>query len=92
MVAALPGQGGTAPLSLVPPNFSELRLGEVRAEGRAGKARNWIFIAALNGSALGLGAELAWACDLRVMADGDFFIGHPEVLLGINQGVAAPSG
>jgi enoyl-CoA hydratase/carnithine racemase len=45
-----------------------------------------IFIAALNGSALGLGAELAWACDMCVMADGDFFIGHPEVLLGINPG------
>jgi enoyl-CoA hydratase/carnithine racemase len=45
-----------------------------------------IFVAALNGSALGLGAEFAWACDLRVMADGDFFIGHPEVLLGINPG------
>jgi hypothetical protein len=30
--------------------------------------------------------EFAWACDLRVMADGDFFIGHPEVLLGINPG------
>src|SRR5712691_12312115 len=45
-----------------------------------------IFIAALNGSALGLGAEFAWACDLRVMADGEFFIGHPEVLLGFNPG------
>jgi enoyl-CoA hydratase/carnithine racemase len=45
-----------------------------------------IFVAALNGSTLGLGAEFAWACDLRVMADGDFFIGHPEVLLGINPG------
>src|SRR5712691_335525 len=45
-----------------------------------------IFVAALNGSALGLGAEFAWACDLRVMADGDVFIGHPEVLLGINPG------
>src|ERR1700730_14626394 len=45
-----------------------------------------IFIAALNGSALGLGAEFAWACDLRVMADGEFFIGQPEVLLGINPG------
>jgi hypothetical protein len=43
-------------------------------------------VAALNGSTLGLGAEFAWACDLRVMADGDFFIGHPEVLLGINPG------
>lgn len=45
-----------------------------------------IFVAALNGSALGLGAEFAWACDLRVMADGAFFIGQPEVLLGIMPG------
>jgi enoyl-CoA hydratase len=45
-----------------------------------------IFVAALNGSALGLGAEFAWACDLRVMADGDVFIGQPEVLLGIMPG------
>src|SRR6266446_3688816 len=37
-----------------------------------------VFVAALNGSALGLGAEFAWACDLRVMADGDFFIGQPS--------------
>jgi enoyl-CoA hydratase/carnithine racemase len=45
-----------------------------------------IFVAALNGSALGGGAELAWACDLRIMADGDFFIGQPEVLVGLNPG------
>ena len=45
-----------------------------------------IFVAALNGSALGLGAEFAWACDLRVMADGAYFIGQPEVLLGIMPG------
>ncbi|MFF3659393.1 enoyl-CoA hydratase/isomerase family protein [Streptomyces olivochromogenes] len=45
-----------------------------------------LFVAALNGSALGLGAEFAWACDLRVMADGDFFIGQPEILLGIIPG------
>lgn len=45
-----------------------------------------IFIAALNGSALGLGSELAQACDVRLMADGDFFIGQPEVLLGISPG------
>src|SRR5437763_288214 len=45
-----------------------------------------IFVAALNGSALGLGAEFAWACDLRVMANGEYFIGQPEVLLGIMPG------
>ncbi|AWH51835.1 enoyl-CoA hydratase/isomerase family protein [Stenotrophomonas sp. ESTM1D_MKCIP4_1] len=45
-----------------------------------------IFIAALEGHALGLGAEFAWACDLRVMADEDAFIGQPEILLGIMPG------
>lgn len=45
-----------------------------------------IFVAAVNGSALGLGAEFAWAADFRVMADGDFFIGQPEVLFGIMPG------
>ncbi|MFD0441074.1 enoyl-CoA hydratase/isomerase family protein [Streptomyces chartreusis] len=45
-----------------------------------------VFVAALNGSALGLGTEFAWACDMRVMADGDFFIGQPEILLGIIPG------
>jgi enoyl-CoA hydratase len=45
-----------------------------------------IFVAALNGSVLGVGAEISWACDLRLMADGDFFIGHPEVLLGFPPG------
>jgi len=45
-----------------------------------------VFIAALEGHALGLGAEFAWACDLRVMSDGDAFIGQPEILLGIMPG------
>lgn len=45
-----------------------------------------VFVAALNGSALGLGAEFAWANDLRVMAAGDHVIGQPEVLLGIMPG------
>ncbi len=45
-----------------------------------------IYVAAINGSTLGLGAEFAWACDFRVMADGDYFIGQPEVLLGIFPG------
>jgi enoyl-CoA hydratase/carnithine racemase len=45
-----------------------------------------VFIAALNGSALGLGAEFSWANDLRVMSEGDYFIGQPEILLGIMPG------
>ncbi|MDQ4027641.1 MAG: enoyl-CoA hydratase/isomerase family protein [Actinomycetota bacterium] len=45
-----------------------------------------IYVAAINGSTLGLGAEFAWACDLRIMAAGDCFIGQPEVLLGIMPG------
>lgn len=46
-----------------------------------------LYIAALNGSALGLGAEIAWSCDLRVMSDrDDAVIGHPEVLLGFAPG------
>ncbi|NMO02735.1 enoyl-CoA hydratase/isomerase family protein [Gordonia sp. TBRC 11910] len=45
-----------------------------------------IYVAALNGSALGLGAEIAWACDVRLMAEGDHMIGHLEVLLGFAPG------
>jgi enoyl-CoA hydratase/carnithine racemase len=42
-------------------------------------------IAAVNGSALGGGLELALACDLRVGAD-DAKLGLPEVLLGVIPG------
>lgn len=45
-----------------------------------------IFIAAINGSALAVGAELAFACDVRLMADGDHVIGLTEVLLGLAPG------
>jgi enoyl-CoA hydratase/carnithine racemase len=49
-------------------------------------ASGTIFIAALNGSALAVGAELAWACDLRIMADDDIVIGLSEVLLALTPG------
>ncbi|MFV3127183.1 enoyl-CoA hydratase/isomerase family protein [Niveispirillum sp. KHB5.9] len=46
-----------------------------------------IFVAALNGSAQGIGSELVQACDVRVMADdARFFIGQFEVLIGFNPG------
>jgi enoyl-CoA hydratase len=45
-----------------------------------------VFVAALNGSALGGGCELALACDVRIMADGDHRIGQPEVLFAFPPG------
>jgi enoyl-CoA hydratase len=41
-----------------------------------------VFVAALNGSALGVGSELALACDYRLMAAGNSVIGQPEILVG----------
>jgi enoyl-CoA hydratase len=45
-----------------------------------------VFVAALNGSAMGGGSELALACDVRLMASGDQGIGQPEILLAFPPG------
>lgn len=45
-----------------------------------------VFVAALNGTALAVGAEFAMACDLRIMADGDYVMGLSEVLLALTPG------
>jgi enoyl-CoA hydratase/carnithine racemase len=45
-----------------------------------------VFIAEINGHALGGGLEIALACDLRFGADGDYRLGTPEATLGLLPG------
>ena len=49
-------------------------------------AAEQVFIAYVNGHALGGGLEIALACDIRLAAPGSYKLGTPEVTLGLLPG------
>jgi enoyl-CoA hydratase/carnithine racemase len=49
-------------------------------------AADAVFIAYVNGHALGGGLEIALACDIRLAAPGSYKLGTPEVTLGLLPG------
>lgn len=59
---------------------------QARANLAAMEAGRPIFIAEINGHALGGGLEIALGCDLRFGGEGDWQLGLPEVKLGLTPG------
>jgi enoyl-CoA hydratase/carnithine racemase len=67
-------------------NSSDVNMDMVRASHKVldkMAASLKVFIAAIQGHALGGGLEIALACDLRFAAEGDYRLGLPEVTLGM---------
>ena len=74
--------GGLGELGALPPELAAERIRGYQAAFRWLRSPGIVSIAAVRGHAIGAGAQLALACDLRVLAD-DAQVRLPEATLGL---------
>jgi enoyl-CoA hydratase/carnithine racemase len=74
--------GGLAELGALPAELAQDRIREYQQAFRWLRSPGVVSIAAVQGHAIGAGAQLALACDLRVVAD-DLQLRVPEATLGL---------
>ena len=82
-VARLPGAGAALGRT---PAAGLLQLRRIHEVLTRMQRMDKVFVAAINGPALGGGCELSMACDIRYMTSGAKWIGQPEMLLGFPPG------
>jgi enoyl-CoA hydratase/carnithine racemase len=75
-------QGGLGDVARMPTDQAEERIREFQAGFRWLRSPGIVSIAAVQGHAIGAGAQLALACDLRVFSE-DAALSLPEVTLGL---------
>jgi enoyl-CoA hydratase/carnithine racemase len=74
--------GGLGDLARMPEDLAQQRIGRYQAGFRWLRSPGIVSIAAVQGHAIGAGAQLALACDLRVFTE-DAQLRLPEVTLGL---------
>jgi enoyl-CoA hydratase/carnithine racemase len=83
LFTAEPGtEGALADVALMPTDRAEARIADFQAGFRWLRSPGIVSIAAVQGHAIGAGAQLALACDLRILTE-DAALSLPEVTLGL---------